>query len=130
MISCETFRARFAPATEDAALLGHARTCDSCLRTAADIDPDDARDLLELCPGQRIRARLPPPGPARQVVRQLLHVRAVGHLSEQVGRAQSVAHEALRLALKGNGAEIRVHAGAANHILDGANISRRKTFFS
>ena len=40
MISCETFRAQFAPATEDAALLEHLRSCDACLDAAAVIDPD------------------------------------------------------------------------------------------
>ena len=40
MISCETFRTRFAPGTEDAALLAHLRTCDRCLDFAASVDPD------------------------------------------------------------------------------------------
>ena len=40
MISCETFRTRFAPGTEDAALLAHLRTCDRCLDLAAHSDPD------------------------------------------------------------------------------------------
>lgn len=40
MISCDTFRSRFAPATEDAALLEHVRACDACLESAAEIDPD------------------------------------------------------------------------------------------
>lgn len=39
-MSCDTFRARFAPATEDAALLAHIRTCDRCLDFAASADPD------------------------------------------------------------------------------------------
>jgi hypothetical protein len=39
-MSCETFRARFAPATEDAVLLDHIRTCDRCLDFAASVDPD------------------------------------------------------------------------------------------
>lgn len=40
MISCEAFRAQFAAATEDPALLEHVRVCDSCLAAAAEIDPD------------------------------------------------------------------------------------------
>ena len=40
MISCESFRARFHAATEDAALLAHLRTCDRCLDFAANVDPD------------------------------------------------------------------------------------------
>lgn len=40
MISCDAFRTRFAPATEDAALLDHIRTCDRCLDFAANVDPD------------------------------------------------------------------------------------------
>ena len=40
MISCETFRARFEPATEDAALLEHLRSCDGCLDVAVRTDPD------------------------------------------------------------------------------------------
>lgn len=39
-MSCDTFRTRFQPATEDAALLGHIRTCDRCLDFAASVDPD------------------------------------------------------------------------------------------
>ena len=40
MISCETFRAQFTPATGDAALLEHVRSCDACLSVAAEADPD------------------------------------------------------------------------------------------
>lgn len=40
MISCQTFRAGFAPETNDAALLEHVRACDACLDYAAQIDPD------------------------------------------------------------------------------------------
>ena len=40
MISCESFRTRFQPGTEDAALLAHLRTCDRCLDMAAHSDPD------------------------------------------------------------------------------------------
>lgn len=40
MISCESFRTRFEPGTEDAALLAHLRTCDRCLDMAAHADPD------------------------------------------------------------------------------------------
>lgn len=40
MITCESFRTRFAPATEDASLLEHLRACDRCLDHAAGIDPD------------------------------------------------------------------------------------------
>jgi hypothetical protein len=40
MISCESFRTRFAPGVEDAALLAHLRTCDRCLDMAAHSDPD------------------------------------------------------------------------------------------
>lgn len=40
MISCDQFRARFAPATEEPALLRHVRACDSCLTAAASADPD------------------------------------------------------------------------------------------
>jgi hypothetical protein len=40
MITCETFRAQFTPATEDALLLEHIRSCDACLSIAAETDPD------------------------------------------------------------------------------------------
>ena len=40
MITCDRFRATFEPATEDAAILAHLRTCDACLDHAATIDPD------------------------------------------------------------------------------------------
>lgn len=40
MISCESFRNRFAPNSEDASLLEHLRSCDRCLDHAAAIDPD------------------------------------------------------------------------------------------
>ena len=40
MISCDAFRTRFHPSTEDVALLEHIRTCDRCLDVAASVDPD------------------------------------------------------------------------------------------
>src|SRR5229473_6863303 len=40
MISCETFRATFAPETSDTGVLEHIRSCDACLDFAAAIDPD------------------------------------------------------------------------------------------
>lgn len=40
MISCDAFRTRFHANTEDAALLGHIRSCDRCLDVAAHTDPD------------------------------------------------------------------------------------------
>ena len=40
MMTCESFRARFHVATEDAAVLEHLRSCDRCLDHAASIDPD------------------------------------------------------------------------------------------
>lgn len=40
MMSCDFFRTNFQAATEDAALLGHLRTCDRCLDFAASVDPD------------------------------------------------------------------------------------------
>ena len=40
MMSCESFRARFHAATEDAALLAHLRACDRCLDFAVQADPD------------------------------------------------------------------------------------------
>ncbi len=40
MMNCETFRSTFHADTENAALLGHLRTCDRCLDHAAAIDPD------------------------------------------------------------------------------------------
>ncbi|HEX6177929.1 MAG TPA: hypothetical protein VF057_06185 [Thermoanaerobaculia bacterium] len=39
-MTCEAFRSRFAPATEDAALLEHLRSCDACLAIAVEKDPD------------------------------------------------------------------------------------------
>ncbi len=39
-MTCNQFRASFAPQIEDAALLEHIRTCDACLDHAANIDPD------------------------------------------------------------------------------------------
>lgn len=40
MIGCETFRARFAPGTDDVEVLEHLRSCDRCLDLAAHADPD------------------------------------------------------------------------------------------
>jgi hypothetical protein len=40
MISCELFRTRFAPGTDDAEVLEHLRSCDRCLDLAAHADPD------------------------------------------------------------------------------------------
>lgn len=40
MISCESFRKRFHVNADDAALLGHLRSCDRCLDFAAHLDPD------------------------------------------------------------------------------------------
>jgi hypothetical protein len=40
MISCDSFRARFHASTEDAALLGHIRSCDRCLDFASTVDAD------------------------------------------------------------------------------------------
>jgi hypothetical protein len=40
VISCTTFRTTFAPATDDAELLEHIRSCDACLDHAASVDPD------------------------------------------------------------------------------------------
>lgn len=40
MITCEQFRARFAPKTSEPAVLEHLRSCDACLDDAAQIDPD------------------------------------------------------------------------------------------
>src|SRR3954469_824859 len=39
-MNCTEFRSAFAPATEDAAILEHVRTCDACLDFAAHVDPD------------------------------------------------------------------------------------------
>jgi len=40
MISCEAFRARFEPGTDDPGVLEHLRSCDACLDVAAHLDPD------------------------------------------------------------------------------------------
>ena len=40
MISCDVFRKRFTAGTGDAELLQHLRSCDECLTTAIEIDPD------------------------------------------------------------------------------------------
>ena len=40
MITCDTFRARFAPGTDDPRVLEHLRSCDSCLAFAAEADGD------------------------------------------------------------------------------------------
>jgi len=40
MITCTNFRASFEPATENADLLEHIRTCDLCLDFAVSVDPD------------------------------------------------------------------------------------------
>lgn len=39
-MSCDLFRTRFAPGSNDAELLGHLRSCDACLDMAAHADPD------------------------------------------------------------------------------------------
>lgn len=40
MITCELFRSRFAPGTDDAEVLEHLRACDSCFALAAEGDAD------------------------------------------------------------------------------------------
>jgi hypothetical protein len=40
MISCDSFRTRFAAGTNDASVLEHLRACDRCLDFAAQSDPD------------------------------------------------------------------------------------------
>ena len=40
MISCDAVREQFTPATEDAALLEHLRSCDACLNFAFETDGD------------------------------------------------------------------------------------------
>jgi hypothetical protein len=40
IMTCEAFRSRFVPAADDAGLLGHLRSCESCLAFAAESDPD------------------------------------------------------------------------------------------
>lgn len=40
MINCDTFRAQFAPHSDDAALLEHLRSCDACLNFAVERDDD------------------------------------------------------------------------------------------
>lgn len=40
MISCDVFRSRFVPSTDDSALLQHLRTCDACLPFALESDPE------------------------------------------------------------------------------------------
>jgi hypothetical protein len=40
MISCDSFRKRFVPDTDDAAVLEHLRACDRCLDFAVETDPD------------------------------------------------------------------------------------------
>jgi hypothetical protein len=39
-MNCQDFRAAFAPATDDTAILEHVRSCDPCLDFAAHSDPD------------------------------------------------------------------------------------------
>lgn len=39
-MNCLDFRSSFAPATEDASILEHVRSCDACLDYAAHVDPD------------------------------------------------------------------------------------------
>ncbi|GAC1434638.1 MAG: hypothetical protein NVSMB68_07060 [Thermoanaerobaculia bacterium] len=39
-MTCETFRAQFTPASDDAMLLGHLRSCDPCLNLAIERDED------------------------------------------------------------------------------------------
>lgn len=40
MMTCDAFRAQFAPGTEDATLLEHLRSCDACLNFAVEHDGD------------------------------------------------------------------------------------------
>lgn len=40
MISCQTFRAKLRPGSNDAEVLEHLRKCDACLEYAVSIDPD------------------------------------------------------------------------------------------
>ncbi len=40
MISCQTFRAKLQPGSNDAEVLEHLRKCDGCLEYAVSIDPD------------------------------------------------------------------------------------------
>ncbi len=39
-MNCDTFHAQFAPASEDAVVLAHLRSCDACLNFAAEQDGD------------------------------------------------------------------------------------------
>ena len=41
MITCQTFRARLQPGSNDAEVLEHLRLCDTCLEQALAVDPDN-----------------------------------------------------------------------------------------
>ena len=41
MISCQTFRSKLQPGSDDAEVLEHLRTCDVCLEHAVSVDPDN-----------------------------------------------------------------------------------------
>lgn len=81
MMSCESFRARFGPATDDAALLDHLRTCDRCLDFAASVDPDVMFRALG-------GGDLVPPGGVEAFVDDVMrHVRVRGAETAVGGRA-------------------------------------------
>ncbi len=84
MIHCESFRARFHVATDDAALLEHLRTCDRCLDHAASIDPDI---LFRSLGGDDL---IPPGGVDAFVDDVMRQVRVRG--AEQTLAARNVVH--------------------------------------
>jgi hypothetical protein len=61
---------------------------------------------------------------------QLLDVIGSGHLAEEVGGGEGKAQESFQFGLEGDGLEPGVDAGAADHVLDGANFAGVKALWS
>ena len=58
---------------------------------------------------------------------QLLHVIVRGHLPEQIRGAEREADDFFHLALERNERQVRVHAGATNHVLRRADFLQRNS---
>jgi hypothetical protein len=123
MMTCESFRARFHAATEDAALLAHLRSCDRCLDHAASVDPDV---LFRSLGGDEM---VPPGGVDAFVDDVMRQVRVRG--TESAMKARNVVSWPRRLAVAATiaagftGAMLFNRGGAAPELLTPIAVARR-----
>ena len=96
MISCETFRTRFAPGQEDVELLAHVRTCDRCLDAAAHADPDVMFRALGFAGGGE---ELVPPGGIEAFVGDVMQQVRVRGAETAVAGSRNVVSWPRRLAV-------------------------------